>query len=126
MTPHSVCPLPAQFPVPPFKPLTKADVASILKVTPRCVEQWVEQGKMPRWRKIGDRSYWHPDVFYGWLATRLKADEPHHIEVASVTPASVRPKKSKADSGVHAQNARRLLKITQAAGEAAKPEKRAE
>lgn len=119
MQSHSASPQQTFSPVAPFTPVSKEDAASLLRVTERCIEQWVERGEMPRWRKIGHRSYWHPDVFYGWLEARLKSDEGELAEVASARPATVRPKKGKAaDSGVQAQNAKRLLRISIAANEA--------
>lgn len=117
MQPQSVTPLQAQFPVAPFKPLTKEDVASLLGISTRGVERWVESGIIPRWRKIGGRSYWHPDVIYGWLAARLKADEPDLVEDTAARPTLVRSSKGKAaDSGVKALDAKRLFRIAQAAG----------
>jgi hypothetical protein len=69
--------------IPPFKPLTKEDIAEVFRVTPRTIENWVEQGDMPAPVRIGNRVFWHPDVFYGWLHELLR--------VSSALPAPERP-----------------------------------
>jgi excisionase family DNA binding protein len=56
----------------PFKPLTKTDVAEILGVSIRTVENLVSQGRMPAPAHIGARVLWHPDVFYAWLDQTLR------------------------------------------------------
>lgn len=50
-----------------FKPLTKDDIAEVLGVSLRTVENWVNEGTLPAPRKLGNRVYWHPNTFYGWL-----------------------------------------------------------
>jgi excisionase family DNA binding protein len=55
-----------------FIPLTKEDVAEVLGITARTVEAWVDQGHMPAPACIGNRVYWHPELFYGWLDQRLR------------------------------------------------------
>lgn len=98
-----------------FEPMTKENVAEVLGVSVRCIENWVAEGLLPSWRKIGTRCFWHPDAFYGWLADYLKSDQPELLDVAAIPTTPDRPKKAKsAESGVQAQNARRLLRITQA------------
>lgn len=106
--------------VSPFRPLSKEDVADVLGITVRCLEQRVEQGLVPRWRKLGNRSVYHPDVFFGWLDGYLKSDESRDVEPAA-EPLSQKPiKKHLADkSGVGASNARRLELIEQIASRAA-------
>lgn len=54
-----------------FKPLTKNDIADVLGVSLRTVENWVNDGTVPAPKKIGNRVYWHPNVFYAWLEQRL-------------------------------------------------------
>ena len=66
---------------PPFKPLTKDDVADALGVSTRTVENWVKDGTLPSPRKLGNRVYWHPRTFYEWL-DRVLADDPSHAETA--------------------------------------------
>lgn len=126
MQSHSASPQPTAAPVAPFKPLSKEDVASLLGVTTRYVEQLVEQGQMPRWRKLGHRSLWHPDVFFGWLDAHLKSDQGDVGEVVPGRAGAVRPKKGKgADSCIQAQNAKRLARITMAANEVTSAPRRA-
>jgi len=54
-----------------FKPLTKDDIAAVLSVSLRTIENWVQEGIVPPPAKIGNRVYWHPGVFYAWLEGRL-------------------------------------------------------
>lgn len=56
-----------------FRPLTRIDVAGILGVSVRTIENWRKQGRMPMSVDIGGRAYWHPAAFYAWLDTTLKA-----------------------------------------------------
>jgi excisionase family DNA binding protein len=50
-----------------FKPMTKDDVAEVLGLSLRTVENWVNEGTLPSPTKLGNRVYWHPGVFYSWL-----------------------------------------------------------
>jgi len=56
-----------------FKPLTKEDVADVLGVSLRTVDNWVNDGTLIAPRKIGNRVYWHPRTFYAWLDQALSA-----------------------------------------------------
>lgn len=58
-----------------FKPLTKDDIAEVLGVSLRTIENWVNDGTVPAPKRLGNRVYWHPTVFYGWLEQRLTTDE---------------------------------------------------
>lgn len=58
-----------------FKPLTKDDIAEVLGLSLRTVENWVNDGTLPSPKKLGNRVYWHPSVFYAWLERRLTAVE---------------------------------------------------
>lgn len=57
-----------------FKPMTKDDVAEVLGLSLRTVENWVNEGTLPPPKKLGNRVYWHPHVFYSWLERSLAAD----------------------------------------------------
>lgn len=57
-----------------FTPLTKQAVAESLGISIRSVENWINDGILPAPAKLGNRVYWHPDVYYAWLSRRLKAD----------------------------------------------------
>ncbi len=59
-------------PVHPFNPLTVDDVAAVLGVSVRTVENHIEEQGLPRPVKIGKIRYWHPEVFYGWLDRVLR------------------------------------------------------
>lgn len=70
-----------------FKPLTKDDLADVLGVSIRTIENWVNDGTLPAPSKLGNRVYWHPNTFYSWLDHRLTAgaavvDEPHQATPA--------------------------------------------
>lgn len=71
-----------------FVPLTKKDAAELLKVTVRTIEHWIAADLLPAPAKIGNRAYWHPDVFYQALNQRLKAT-PVENEVVTMPPALV-------------------------------------
>jgi excisionase family DNA binding protein len=58
-----------------FKPLTKDDIADVLGVSLRTIENWVNEQTLPAPKKLGNRVYWHPSVFYAWLAHQLTAEE---------------------------------------------------
>ena len=55
----------------PFHPVTKKMAAETLDVSIRTIESWIADGQMPAPERLGRRVYWHPDVFYSWLASRL-------------------------------------------------------
>ncbi|AJX86470.1 prophage CP4-57 regulatory family protein [Burkholderia pseudomallei] len=52
-------------------PLTKQAVADVLGISVRSVENWISDGTLPAPVKLGNRVYWHPEVFFGWLSRRL-------------------------------------------------------
>jgi len=54
-----------------FKPMSKDDVADVLGVSLRTVENWVNDGTLPAPAKLGNRCYWLPSLFYSWLERRL-------------------------------------------------------
>lgn len=58
-----------------FKPLTKDDIAEVLGVSLRTIENWVNEGALPAPKKLGNRVYWHPNSFYSWLEHRLTVEE---------------------------------------------------
>jgi excisionase family DNA binding protein len=58
-----------------FKPLTKDDVADVLGVSLRTIENWVNERTLPAPKKLGNRVYWHPGVFYTWLEHQLTAEQ---------------------------------------------------
>lgn len=66
-----------------FKPLSKNDVAGILGVTVRTIENHISAGLLPTPSSIGNRRYWHPDVFYGWLEKVLRdgVRNPSDVEI---------------------------------------------
>lgn len=57
-----------------FKPLSKNDVAEILGVSVRTIENHISAGLLPAPASIGNRRYWHPDVFYTWLGKCLRGE----------------------------------------------------
>lgn len=58
-----------------FKPLTKDDLADVLGVSLRTIENWVNDRTLPAPKKLGNRVYWHPNIFYAWLEHRLTAKD---------------------------------------------------
>lgn|SRR5450759_2516498 len=55
-----------------FKPLSRHDVASILGVSVRTIENWRREKRIPPSVEIGGRVYWHPEVFYAALDATLR------------------------------------------------------
>ena len=88
-----------------FTPLSKQDVAGVLGVSIRTVENFVARGRMPAPAHIGARVLWHPDVFYAWLDYALRNgswkedSEGDHPDVTKpdigVARATVAPKAGK-------------------------------
>lgn len=70
-----------------FVPLTKQAVADILGISVRSVENWINEGILPAPAKLGNRVYWHPDVFYGWMSNRLREPSADGDKVTSAPPA---------------------------------------
>lgn len=68
----------------PFKPLTKDDIADVLGISLRTVENWVNEGTLLPPKKIGNRVYWHPSAFYAWLDRCLGES----VADATSTPAA--------------------------------------
>ena len=78
-----------------FKPLSKNDVADVLGVCLRTVENWVNEGDLPAPAKLGNRCYWHPTTFYAWLESRLLAGSASptldHGTVTDPSPDDAQP-----------------------------------
>ena len=71
-----------------FKPLSKNDVADVLGVSVRTLENWVNEGNLPAPAKLGNRCYWHPKTFYAWLERRLlDGSAPGPLDGGEVSPA---------------------------------------
>lgn len=69
---------------PAFKPLSKDDVAAILGVSTRTVENWRKDGRIPPSADIGGRVYWHPEVFFAGINAALRGDVPAHPKDAQI------------------------------------------
>ncbi|HEX7935772.1 MAG TPA: helix-turn-helix domain-containing protein [Paraburkholderia sp.] len=70
-----------------FTPLTKQAVADLLDISVRSVENWINEGVLPAPVKLGNRLYWHPEVFLDWLSRRLQVP-PEQGQKAATTPAA--------------------------------------
>ncbi len=82
-----------------FKPLSKEDLTEVLGVSPRTIENWVNDGVLPAPTKLGNRVYWHPNKFYAWLDRRLSDDSDAAVaEPAADTAAAPTREKSKVRS----------------------------
>lgn len=73
-----------------FKPMTKDDVADLLGLSLRTIENWVNEGILPLPKKLGNRVYWHPDVFYSWLEGRLTASDATETPLGNGTHHPIR------------------------------------
>ena len=111
------------FPV-AFKPLSRLEVAGILSVSIRTLENWQKAGLMPRSVDIGGRVYWHPEVFYEWLDHRLRptveagSDSASGVRRggcdASVQKSAPRPKRHESAKRAVSRNAEMLAASSRA------------
>ena len=79
----------------PFRPLKKEDVADVLGVSVRTVENWVDDGLLIAPKKLGNRVYWHPTAFYGWLEQRLTEECAADESSGQSLPAATVPRREK-------------------------------
>lgn len=56
-----------------FRLLTKQDVCAVYDISVRCLENWINQGLVPKPVHIGGRRYWHPERFYAEVAAMTGA-----------------------------------------------------
>jgi predicted DNA-binding transcriptional regulator AlpA len=98
-----------------FTPLTKQAVADSLGISIRSVENWINDGILPAPAKLGNRVYWHPDVYFGWLSQRLKADSSAEPQSAPAqVPEPIRRAPASADKTVvslRASTERKLARL---------------
>lgn len=111
-----------------FKPMSKNDVADVLGVSLRTIENWVNDGSLPAPSKLGNRCYWHPTVFYAWLERRLVGDAeptsartgaevltvPSESGTADVAAARVQPAPQKKPASERAASVDRMRAKNQA------------
>lgn len=84
-----------------FKPLSKINVAEILGVSVRTIENHIAAGLLPAPASIGNRRYWHPDVFYTWLGKRLLGEgQDASISEVKDPAATDTPQSGPAESGI--------------------------
>ena len=98
-----------------FTPLTKQAVADSLGISIRSVENWINDGTLPAPARLGNRVYWHPDVFFVWLSQRLKAESALEPQTQPTDiPEPVRRAPACADktvSGLRVSTERRLARL---------------
>jgi hypothetical protein len=88
-----------------FKPLSREDVAGILGISIRTLENWVKQGRLPAPASIAGRRYWHPERFYAALNAMLQSGSDDVPSSPLEAPAPVRtPKVSLSSAGQKALN----------------------
>lgn len=100
----------------PFSPLTKQDIAQVLNVTPRTIENWTAAGIVPAPATLGGRVFWHPDIFYAWLDQRLREGASTSNPGSSEQNIPPKPKKSTSQGTTEQellrhQNSKRLAAI---------------
>jgi len=78
-----------------FIPLAKQAVADVLGISVRSVENWINDGTLPAPVKLGNRVYWHPDVFFGWLSRRLLEPVAEEAVVTSASAPALAPTSQK-------------------------------
>ena len=98
-----------------FTPLTKQSVADSLGISIRSVENWINDGILPAPAKLGNRVYWHPDVYFTWLSQRLKVESSTEKQADhAVVPEPVRRAPGSADkavSSLRASTERKLARL---------------
>lgn len=95
----------------PCIPLSKEDVAKAMGVTTRTIENWVKYEGMPAPSSIGNRVYWHPDIFDEWLQRRLRGQDA----CVDAVPVASRKRKSSHSSDhdqIQLRNAKRIADIS--------------
>jgi predicted DNA-binding transcriptional regulator AlpA len=90
--------------VSPFVPMTRQDVAAVLGVSLRTVDNLVSSATMPAPARLGGRVFWHPDIFYAWLDLMLRK-----------TPDSVGDDRPSGDA--HGDETETLLALVGSSGE---------
>lgn len=102
-----------------FKPLSRDDVAGILGISIRTLENWVKQGRLPAPASIAGRRYWHPQHFYAALDAMLQQGNEQGSR-SSLIPAAAHAspavaKSPKAPSSTAGQRARQSSQDTSSA-----------
>jgi DNA-binding transcriptional MerR regulator len=73
-----------------FKPLSREDVAGVLGISIRTLENWVKQGRLPAPTSIAGRRYWHPERFYATLDAMLQSGSDNGPLSSAVAPAAAK------------------------------------
>jgi len=97
-----------------FVPLSKQAVADILGISVRSVENWINDGILPAPAKLGNRVYWHPDVFYGWMSNRLREPSADGGEVKSKPSTNNKQRARRSDAvgeSLRASTNRKLARL---------------
>jgi DNA-binding transcriptional MerR regulator len=114
-TQRDLCPAPQAYPG-AFKPLSREDVAGILGISIRTLENWVKQGRLPAPASIAGRRYWHPERFYAALDVMLQQGNEqgsHSSLISAAAHASPAVAKSpKVPSSTAGQRARQSSQDT--------------
>jgi DNA-binding transcriptional MerR regulator len=107
-----------------FKPLSREDVAAVLGISIRTLENWVKQGRLPPPTSIAGRRYWHPARFYAALTSMLQPEDAASGQSPSGA-AAVRDKPPKVEESAAGKRAKQasqekteaLLRQVQAAAQ---------
>lgn len=93
-------------------PMPKEEVADLFGVTPRTIENWIEHEGLPAPVQIGNRVFWHPDVFYEWLDQRLRKAPAKPADDALVDAPRKRVSAGKSERAqLQSRNSARLAAI---------------
>lgn len=80
-----------------FRPLTRENVAEVLGISVRTVENWVSDGILIAPGRLGQRVYWHPRHFYAWLDRALAgADGDPPASVSTSAEGKPEPRRTDA------------------------------
>ena len=79
----------------PIVPLTLDDVASLMSVYRRTIQNWISDGSIVTPTRIGRRIYWHPDSLNDWLDKRLSSGNAPRLAHGSHHNDQVTPLKKR-------------------------------
>ena len=98
------------------KPLTKSDVAKLMSVCKKTIEQRVGEGKFPPPKYFGRTPYWHRKTVSEWLDKWLLDDDltkngEYAIQLTQSVGMKPSPKKMKSVPAVERMTVRNAQKI---------------
>jgi hypothetical protein len=97
-----------------FKPLSRTDAADVLGISIRTLENWLNDGRLPKPTSIAGRRYWHPERFYGALEAMMQPEDANSEQSRPVTT----PERAKPPKNEESAAGKRAKQAAQEKGEA--------